>query len=96
MILELQASNDTETIGSSEDSGFISSTYTLSRTVKSVSNSKTLSFQIGTPEKFKTLTIPDTNVIDIISCVDSNGNNWYEVDYVHKIKFQFKHIILMI
>ena len=82
----ITASNDTETIGSSDSSG-LASTYTLSRTVKAVSaTQKTLSFQIGTPEKFKTLTIPDTNVIDIISCVDSNGNNWYEVDYLAQDK----------
>ena len=44
---------------------------------------KQLHFKLGNlPEKFKTLTIPDTNVIDIISCVDSNGNNWYEVDFL--------------
>ena len=82
----ISASNDTETIGSSTDSG-LASTYTLSRTVKAVSaTEKTLSFQIGTPEKFKTITIPDTNVVDIVSCIDSNGNNWYEVDFLAQDK----------
>ena len=82
----ISASNDTETIGLFKDSG-LADTYTLSRTVKAVSaTQKTLSFQIGIPEKFKTITIPDTNVIDIVSCIDSNGNNWYEVDYLAQDK----------
>ena len=61
--------------------------YTLSRTVRAVSaTEKTLSFKINSPEKFKTITIPDINVIDIISCVDSNGNDWYEVDFLAQDK----------
>ena len=43
---------------------------------------KTKSFVIGAPEKFKNLVINDKNVIDIISCIDSNGNEWYEVDFL--------------
>jgi hypothetical protein len=57
--------------------------YTLSRTVRAISaERKTTSFSITAPTKFLKLTLPDTNVIDIISCVDSNGNKWYEVDYL--------------
>jgi len=83
---KITGSNDTITIGSLDDSG-LASTYTLSRTVKAVSaTQKTLSFQIGAPEKFKTIIIPDTNIIDIISCVDSTGNNWYEVDFLAQDK----------
>ncbi len=82
----VSASNDTETIGTTADSG-LASTYTLTRTVKAISaTEKTISFTIGNPEKFKTLTIPDTNVIDIVSCVDTNGSNWYEVDFLAQDK----------
>ena len=82
----ISASNDTETIGTTDDSG-LASTYTLSRTIRAVSaTEKTISFQVGIPEKFKTLTIPDINVIDIVSCVDSNGQNWYEVDFLAQDK----------
>jgi hypothetical protein len=82
----ITGSNDTETIGTSDGSG-LASTYTLSRTVRAVSaTEKTITFQVGIPEKFKTLTIPDTNVVDIVSCVDSNGNNWYEVDFLAQDK----------
>ena len=82
----ITGSNDTETIGSTDSSG-LASTYTLSRTVRAMSaTQKTITFQVGVPEKFRTITIPDTNVIDIISCVDSNGNNWYEVDFLAQDK----------
>ena len=82
----ISESIDTETEGTQDSSG-LTSTYTLSRTVKAISaTQKTISFKIGAPEKFKTLTIPDTNVIDIISCIDSNGSKWYEVDFLAQDK----------
>ena len=63
-------------------SGLVS-TYKADRKVKAVSGkTKTINFTIGAPEQFKKLTIPDTDVIEIISCVDSNGNDWYEVDFL--------------
>jgi len=83
---KITSSADGDTIGSTAASG-LASTYTLSRNVRAVSaTEKTITFEIGIPEKFKKLTIPDTNVIDIISCVDSNNNNWYEVDFLAQDK----------
>ena len=83
---QISSSADGDTVGTTLASG-LASTYTLSRTVRAVSaTQKTKKFKIGTPEKFKRVTIPDTNVIDIVSCVDSNGQNWYEVDYLAQDK----------
>ena len=57
--------------------------YTLTRKVRAVSGeTKTKSFTIGAPEKFKKITLTETNVIDIISVKDSNDNEWYEVDFL--------------
>jgi len=87
---KLQELNDTNTIGTTADSG-VASTYTLTRTVKAISaTTKTISFQIGIPEKFKTLIIPDTNVVEIVSCIDSNNNKWYEVDFLaqHRVPIE--------
>lgn len=39
-------------------------------------------FTVGSPEKFKTLQFNDPNFIEIVDCVDSDGNNWYEVPYL--------------
>ena len=83
---QISSSADTSTIGTTNEDGLVD-TYILSRTVRAVSGqTKTKSFVIGSPEKFKKLTLTDTNVIDIISCVDSNGNDWYEVDYLAQDK----------
>ena len=57
--------------------------YTLTRKVKAVSGeTKTKTFTITSPQKFRRITLPETNVIDIISCKDSNNNEWYEVDFL--------------
>ena len=82
----IEEEGDTSTVASVDNAG-IATTYTLTRTVRAISaTEKQISFQIGVPEKFKTLTIPDTNVIDIISCVDTNNNKWYEVDFLAQDK----------
>ena len=83
---QVTGSNDTSTIATVDADG-LALTYTLSRTVRAVSGQrKSVTFDIGAPEKFKKITLPDNNVIDIISCVDSNGNNWYEVDFLAQDK----------
>ena len=53
---------------------------------KNSGETKTAAFTIANPTKFKKITLTDTNVIDIISVVDSNGNNWYEVDFLAQDK----------
>lgn len=42
----------------------------------------TRQFQVGTPIPFYKLTLPETNVLDILSVTDSDNNNWYKVDYL--------------
>ncbi len=57
--------------------------YLLKKTVSSISaESKTQTFAIGEPERFKTLTLFDTNIISIESITDSDGNIYYEVPYL--------------
>jgi len=43
---------------------------------------KTTTFTVGAPERFKTLTLTDDNIIEITSVVDSDGNEWVEVPYL--------------
>lgn len=43
-------------------------------------NSKTFSF--GSPVKFSTVELNTSNLVKILDCVDSDGNVWYEVDYL--------------
>ena len=59
----------------------VPTSYTLKRKVKAISGeTKSMNFQIKSPEKFKKITLPETNVIEIVSVIDSNNNVWYEVD----------------
>jgi hypothetical protein len=37
-------------------------------------------FDFGTAEKYTQLRLSNSDVIEIISCTDSDGNKWYEVD----------------
>lgn len=43
---------------------------------------KTTTFDITSPEKFLKLEFNDPSFIEMVSCVDSDGNNWYEVPYL--------------
>jgi hypothetical protein len=40
------------------------------------------SFSFGDFEQFPTININTNNIIGILDCVDSDGNVWYEVDYL--------------
>lgn len=39
-------------------------------------------FSVSTPEEFLTLILEDTNIAGIVDVKDSNGDDWYEVDYL--------------
>jgi hypothetical protein len=57
--------------------------FTVTKTAKLVSGTeKTTTLSFASAEKFTTRTIPDDNVINIISVVDEANNKWYEVDYL--------------
>ena len=59
------------------------SKYRLSKTAKAFSSEiVTTTFEIDSVEKFKTLTIEDTNIVGILDIVDSDGNNWSEVPFL--------------
>ena len=42
----------------------------------------TTTFSFGSPQEFPTVLIQDENIGGIIDCFDSDGNEWYEVDYL--------------
>ena len=57
--------------------------FSATRKVKAVSGeTKTLTIQVGKPEQFKKIILPEENVIEIINCTDNNNNAWYEVEYL--------------
>ena len=57
--------------------------YLLKKTRNAISsNIKQKEFSFGDFEKFPTINIKANNIIGILDCVDSDGNIWYEVDYL--------------
>lgn len=46
------------------------------------STSKHVTETITTPERYRKILLPDTNIISIDSVIDSDGNTWYEVPYL--------------
>lgn len=57
--------------------------FTLMKTVQAFSGEvKTVQEDITTVEKFKTITVTDSNIIGVLSVTDSQGNRWYEVPFL--------------
>ena len=57
--------------------------YRLTKTAKAFSGEvKTITQVIGSVEKFKTISIADTNIQGILSVTDSDGNTWTEVPFL--------------
>jgi len=57
--------------------------YTLTRFIQAVSGeTKTKSFTITSPTKFLELDLGESNVIEVLNCVDSSNQRWYEVQYL--------------
>ena len=80
------SSSITPSVSNTDENG-LATEFTLTRKVKAVSGeTKTKTFSIGSPEKFKRITLPDTNIFEILSVVDSSGNKWYEVEYLAQDK----------
>jgi len=87
----ISQSNDNKVIETINSTTQKVSSYRLYRSIKAVSGeTKLKNFDIEAPQKFRKITLDDKNVIDIISVVDSNGNDWYEVDYLAQDKVPIK------
>lgn len=57
--------------------------FALMKTAEIISGeTKTETFTIGEFEQFKTIEITEKDIIEIISVIDSDGNEWVEVDYL--------------
>ena len=57
--------------------------FLLKKSRKSISATiNTTTFSFGSPVKFDTVELNATNLIGVLDIVDSEGNIWYEVDYL--------------
>ena len=58
-------------------------TYLLKKSVKASSGTiATEFFTFSTAEKYKRIALANADVTEIISCVDSDSNSWYEVPFL--------------
>ena len=57
--------------------------YLLKKQAKASSGTLTsISFPFGNPERFPTVTLTDTNILEIVNVTDTDNNTWYEVPYL--------------
>tara|TARA_B110000305_G_scaffold59194_1_gene65545 strand:+ start:254 stop:2110 length:1857 start_codon:yes stop_codon:yes gene_type:complete len=57
--------------------------YLLTKQRNAISaNINTETFAFTTPQQFQTINITSNNIIGILDIIDSDGNTWYEVDYL--------------
>lgn len=79
----VSSSEDPTEVSVAQTSGGNPTYYLLKKTRPASSGTITTStFSFGAPEEFPTITINATNISHIIDIVDSDGNTWYEVDYL--------------
>ncbi len=74
------SSLDPSTVTVYQLSGTTPTTYLIKKTRNAISATiNTSTFSFTTPVRFDTRNIADSNIIGILDCFDSNGNEWYEV-----------------
>ena len=57
--------------------------FLLKKSRKAISaNINTVSFSFGAPVQFSTVDINDDKIIGVLDITDTDGNEWYEVDYL--------------
>tara|TARA_Y100001972_G_C7661681_1_gene333836 strand:- start:208 stop:2166 length:1959 start_codon:yes stop_codon:yes gene_type:complete len=66
-----------------EYNGAIPSLYLLKKEVEAVAGTvESKEFTFGSAKKYNSRILPDNDISEILSCVDSDGNKWYEVPYL--------------
>ncbi len=79
----ISSSSDPTEISIYQIAGSEPTYYLLKKTRKAISSTiQQKSFSFGDFEQFPTININTSNIIGILDIVDSDGNIWYEVDYL--------------
>ena len=69
--------------GSATITFYNSSYFLVQKSVPAISATiNSTNFTFGDPQKFSTVNISDTNILQVLDINDSNGNKWYEVPYL--------------
>ena len=79
----VSSSGDPTEITVLEVSGGNPTYFLLKKTRKAISsNITTKTYSFNTPVKFSTVELNVSDLVGILDCFDSEGNEWYEVDYL--------------
>jgi len=79
----VSSSGDPTTVTIYQVSGTTPVSFLLKKSRNAVSaNINSTTFTFGSPTKFPTVEINANNLIGILDCTDTEGNQWYEVDYL--------------
>jgi len=71
------------TVYEADDATKVPIYYLLKKKVPVVSGKiQTSDFQFNSPKQYDKVVLPDTNVIDILQCTESDGDVWSQVDYL--------------
>ena len=80
---KFSSSYDNMTVSIYETSNNVPVTYLLKKGIRASGGTRaTEFFTFNTAEKYKRIALGNTNVLEIISCTDSDGNSWYEVPFL--------------
>jgi len=75
--------SDTEISVYSTDTNNQPNFYLLKKTAKASSGTLTsTTFTFGNPERYPTVVLTDSNILNIVSVTDTDNNIWYEVPYL--------------
>jgi phage-related baseplate assembly protein len=79
----VSSSNDTTEVSVAQMNDSQPLYYLLRKTRKGFSGKiNTESFSFSAPQEFQTITLSSPNIAGIVDVIDSEGNKWYEVDYL--------------
>jgi hypothetical protein len=79
----ISSSQDPTEISVYQISGNTPQYYLLKKSRNAISaNIVTQNFSFGAPQPFTTINIQNNSIIKILDVIDSDGNNWYEVDHL--------------
>ena len=80
---KFSSSYDPMTVTVYESSNSVPVTYLLKKGIRASSGVVTTEFfTFNAAEKYKRIALANKNVLEIISCTDSDGNSWYEVPFL--------------
>lgn len=69
-------------------------TFVVTKQVNLIAAStKNYEYTITNPEKFLKIQLPNDRIVDIVSVVDDEGNNWYEVDNLSQ-DYRFEDVLI--